>query len=109
MHKGITVSADYIRRAFYYLRIESKTKHKPNTRRRRTREPYPNLIFSTWETVDKPRQVIVSDMFAFWTRLNFWELTLYFDVYPTHIVGRGFPRQLGEPVIYSDGLEQALA
>ena len=108
MHKGITVSPEYIRRAFLYLNIESKTKHKARANKRAARDPYPNLIFSTWETVDKPRQVIVSDMFAFWTRLSYWELTLYFDVFTKQILGRGITRQRGYPGIYYDGLDQAI-
>jgi len=109
MHNNVTVSSDYIRRAFYHLRIASKTKHKPNTRKRKVRDPYPNLIFSTWETVDKPRQVIVSDMFAFWTRIKFWELTLYFDVFTKQILGHGITCRRGYPGIYYDGLKQVLA
>jgi transposase InsO family protein len=108
MHNNITVSPDYIRRAFYYLGITSKTKHKPYTAKRRVRDPYPNLIFSTWETVDKPRQVIASDMFAFWTRIRFWELTLYFDVFTKQILGYGLTDKRGDPVIYHDGLKQVL-
>lgn len=106
--KGITVSPDYIRKAFRYLNIESKTKHKVHSKPRKVRDPYPNLIFSTWETVDRPRQVIVSDMMSFWTRYNFWELTLYFDVFTKQILGRGITKKRGWPEIYYDGLKQAL-
>ena len=108
MHNNITVSPDYIRRAFYYLNIESKTKHKAKTQKRRVRDPYPNLIFSTWETVDRPRQVVVSDMFAFWTLMRFWELTLYFDVFTKQILGHGLTDKRGNPIIYHDGLKQVL-
>jgi len=108
MHNNVTVSPDYIRRAFYHLGITSKTKRKPHTAKRRVRDPYPNLIFSTWETVDRPRQVIVSDMFAFWTRYRFWELTLYFDVFTKQILGYGLTDRRGYPGIYYDGLNQVL-
>lgn len=107
--KGITVSADYIRKAFKYLGIESKTKHKPYSKRRKIKDPYPNLIFSTWETVDRPRQVMVSDMTAFWTRHRFWELTLYFDVFTKQILGKGITCKRGWPEIYYNGLAQALS
>jgi len=106
---GITVSPDYIRRAFNVLGIESKTKHKARNKPRKVRDPYPNLIFSTWETVDRPRQVIVSDMTAFWTRFRYWELSLYFDVFTKQILGSGITDKRGRPVIYYNGLEQALA
>jgi transposase InsO family protein len=107
--EGITVSADYIRRAFNVLGIESKTKHKRRDKPRKVKDPYPNLIFSTWETVDRPRQVMVSDTMAFWTRLNYWELTLYFDVFTKQILGRGVTRRRGWSEPIHDGLDQALS
>ena len=106
---GITVSAEYIRQAFRFLGIESKTKHKARLKPRKVRDPYPNLIFSTWDTVDRPRQVMVSDMTAFWTRMQHYELTLYFDVFTKQILGRGIARKRGWPEIYYDGLNQALS
>lgn len=106
--ESITVSADYIRKAFYYLNIESKTKHKARDKPRRVKDPYPNLVFSTWETVDRPRQVMVSDMTAFWARYNYFELTLYFDVFTKQILGRGITTKKGSPLTYYGGLNQAL-
>jgi transposase InsO family protein len=105
---SITVSADYIRKAFKFLGIESKTKHKAHRPPRSVKDPYPNLIFSTWETVDRPRQVIASDMTAFWTSLRYWELTLYFDVFTKQILGRGISPNKGCPATYYDGLDEAL-
>lgn len=55
-------SDSYIYKVFRCLGIQSQTKHKPHYRPRKVRDLYPNLIFTTWETVDRPRQVIVSDM-----------------------------------------------
>ena len=104
----ITASAEYVRRAFGYLGIESKTKHKRRDNPRKRKDPYPNLVFATWETVDRPRQVIVSDMTAFWTRLDYWELTLYFDVFTKEILGRGITRRRGCTDPYYEGLEQAI-
>jgi transposase InsO family protein len=105
----ITVSADYIRRAFAALGITSKTKHKAKDNPRKAKDPYPNLIFSTWDTVDRPRQVLVSDMTAFWTRLCYWELALYFDVFTKQILGRGLTGRRGLNEIYYDGLGQAIS
>jgi transposase InsO family protein len=48
-------------------------------------------------------------MTAFWTMLDYWELTLYFDVFTKQILGRGVTRRRGLPDPYYDGLEQALA
>jgi len=59
--------------------------------------------------VDRPRQVIVSDMTAFWTRFRYYELTLYFDVFTKQVLGRGITDKRGWPEIYYDGLKQALS
>jgi transposase InsO family protein len=107
-HEGITVSPDYIRKAFLYLGIESKTKHKQRPRPRKARNPYPNLVFSTWETVNRPRQVIVSDMTSFRARWYCWELTFYFDVFTKQIVGYGISNKRGDSSSYYNGLDQAL-
>ena len=44
LENSITVSPEYIRQAFRFLGIESKTKHKARLNPRKTRDPYPNLI-----------------------------------------------------------------
>jgi transposase InsO family protein len=108
LHNAITVSPDYIRRAFGFLGIESKTKHKARYKPRKVKDPYPNLIYSTWESIDRPRQVIVSDMTAFWARWSYWELTFYFDVFTKQILGRGITKNKGGNATYYDGLEQAI-
>ena len=107
-YENITVSAEYIRRCFKYLGIAAKTKHQKKSRKRMVKDPYPNLIFSTWETVDRPRQVIVSDMTAFWTRTNYFELVLYFDVFTKQILGHGLTRKRGFAGIYYEGLDEAI-
>ena len=56
------ISDNYVYQAFRFLGIKAKTKHQVHYRPRKIRDLYPNLIFTTWDTVDRPRQVIVSDM-----------------------------------------------
>lgn len=107
-NENLTVSADYVRRCFRYLGIRSKTKHQAKTRKVSERETYPNLIFSTWETVDRPRQVIVSDMTAFWTRSCYFELVLYFDVFTKQIIGHGLTKRRGYTGVYYEGLSKAV-
>lgn len=107
-NKGITVSADYIRRCFRYLGISAKTRHCSKTRKKSKHKTYPNLIFSTWETIDRPRQVIVSDMTAFWTRDKYFELVLYFDVFTKQIIGHGITKRRGWSGVYYEGLAQAV-
>jgi len=99
--------ADYVRKAFSHLGIRSETKHKAKRTERKAKDPYPNLVFSTWDTVDRPRQVIVSDMTAFYGKWSvYWELTLCFDVFTKQIVGRGLTRQRGWPGQYYEARDQ---
>lgn len=62
---GFSVGASSVCKAFRILGIRSETKHQLHYKPRKTMDRYPNLIFTTWETVDSPRQVIVPDMAAF--------------------------------------------
>lgn len=78
---NLIISDNFVYKYFRYLGIQSQIRHKVHYKPRKICARYPNLIFSTWDTVDRPRQVIVSDM----TVLKFWifyfELTFYFDVF----------------------------
>ena len=110
--EGFSASADYVRRCFGYLGISAETKRRPGSRsaKREVKDPYPNLIFSTWDTVDRPRQVVVSDMTA--CRLSwrlYLEIVLYFDVFTKQIVGCGLGDGKGGVEHYYSGRDQAVA
>lgn len=98
------ISDNYAYKCFRYLGIKAETKHKAKSRPRKNRDKYPNLIFSTWETVDRPRQVIVSDM----TSLKFWiyyfEITFYFDVFTKEILSWRLAERRGSREQYIGGL-----
>lgn len=98
------ISDNYAYKCFRYLGIKAETKHKAKRRPRKNRDKYPNLIFSTWETVDRPRQVIVSDM----TSLKFWiyyfEITFYFDVFTKEILSWRLAERRGSREQYIGGL-----
>ena len=98
------ISDNYVYKAFRFLGIKAKTKHQVHYRPRMVRDLYPNLIFTTWDTVDRPRQVIVSDM----TTLKFWifyfEVTFYFDVFTKQILTWKLSERRGGRDQYIDGL-----
>ena len=100
----VNISDNYTYKCFRYLGIKSETKHKVHYRPRKIKDKYPNLIFSTWETVDRPHQVIVSDMtnFKFWI-LSF-EVTFYFDVFTKEIMTFRIAERRGSREQYIDGL-----
>ena len=88
----VFISDNYAYKCFRYLGIKSETKHQIHYRPRKEKDKYPNLIFSTWETVDRPRQVVVSDMTVF--KCRYWynfEATFYFDVFTKEILSHHGP------------------
>ncbi len=82
----ISCSDNYAYKVFRFLGITSKTKHQVHRRPRKIRDKYPNLIYTTWDTVDRPRQVIVSDMTTFHIWYFYIEVTFYFDVFTKQIL-----------------------
>lgn len=105
----VEISDNYAYKCFRFLGIKSKTKHKEHRRPRKEKDRYPNLIFSTWETVDRPKQVIVSDM----TSLKFWyfyfEVTFYFDVFTKEILSWRLAERRGSREQYVGGLTDVVA
>ena len=95
INHGVTFSENYVYKAFSYLGIKAETKHKKKYRPRKIKDKYPNLIFSTWETVDRPRQVIVSDMTVIKTWSIYVEVTFYFDVFTKQILSWKMTDQRG--------------
>lgn len=103
----LACSVSFVYKIFRHLGIQSKTKHKERHRPRKVKDKYPNLIFSTWETVDRPRQVIVSDMtFKFW--IFYFETTFYFDVFTKQILSYSVADRRGSREQYIDGLRKVL-
>lgn len=82
----VIISDNYAYKCYRYLNIKAETKHKMHYKPRKVKDRYPNLIFTTWETVDRPRQVIVSDMTAFRLYCYYYEVTFYFDVFTKEIL-----------------------
>ena len=72
------------------------------------KDKYPNLIFSTWDTVDRPRQVIVSDMTVIKYSWFFFELTMYFDVFTKEILTWHVAERRGHRDQYIDGLNDVI-
>lgn len=104
----IQCSVSLIYKIFRYLGIRSETKHKEHRRPRKVKDKYPNLIFTTWETVDRPRQVIVSDMTAFRFWIYYFEVTFYFDVFTKQILSHRVAERRGSREQYIGGLEDVV-
>lgn len=104
----LEISDNYAYKCFRYLGIKAETRHRIHSRPRKVKDKYPNLIYSTWETVDRPRQVIVSDMTMFRNRYTDFEVTFYFDVYTKEILTYRATRQRGDRMQYIDGLNDVI-
>lgn len=100
----LKMSDNFAYKCFRYLGLETKTRHKPHCKPRKVKDKYPNLIFSTWDTVDRPRQVIVSDMTVLKGAWFYVELTFYFDVFTKEILAHRVAEQRGSNKQYIDGL-----
>ena len=101
---GYDCSDNYIYKCFRYLGIKAETKHQVHYHKRKIKDKYPNLIFTTWDTVDRPRQVIVSDMTAFKFWIYYFEVTFYFDVFTKEILTYKVAERRGSRNQYIDGL-----
>lgn len=100
----LSISDSYAYKCFNFLGIRSETTHQVHSRPRKEKDKYPNLIYSTWETVDRPRQVIVSDMTAFRYWIFYFEVTFYFDVFTKEILTYRVADRRGSRDQYVDGL-----
>jgi transposase InsO family protein len=100
-----TICDNMVYKCFKYLGLSAATKHRYKSSPRKIRDAYPNLIYSTWECVDRPRQVIVSDM----TVLKCWiitvEVTFYFDVFTKEMLTHRCAERRGDRKQYIEGLE----
>ena len=101
---GFDCSDNYIYKCFRYLGIKSETKHQVHYRKRKVKDKYPNLIFTTWDTVDRPKQVIVSDMTSFKFWIFYFEVTFYFDVFTKEILSYRVAERRGSREQYIGGL-----
>ena len=100
----VIISDNYAYKCYRYLNIKAETKHQVHYKPRKVKDRYPNLIFTTWETVDRPRQVIVSDMTAFRLYCYYYEVTFYFDVFTKEILSWKVANRRGSRDQYIDGL-----
>lgn len=106
----LVISVSFTYKITRALGFKAETKHKVKYKKREVKDKYPNLIFSTWETVDRPYQVIVSDMTCFKTfGWHYYELTFYFDVFTKIILAWSLTSKRGDRNQYIDGLEQVKA
>ena len=104
INKKIEISDSYAYKCYRFLGIKAETMHRAKYRPRKERDKYPNLIYTTWETVDRPRQVIVSDMTVLSGYMSYFEVTFYFDVFTKEMLTFQLGERRGDRMQYIDGL-----
>lgn len=108
LNYGHELSDNYVYKIYLYLGIKAETKHQQHYRPRKVKDKYPNLIFTTWELIDRPRQVIVSDMTAFKFWIYYFEVTFYFDVFTKEMLTWKIAGRRGSRDQYLDGLSDVV-
>ncbi len=106
--EGIIWSDNHVHLCCKYGGLISKGKHYKWKRPGDQSCKFENLLFKKWKKLNRPFQVIVSDMTAFWANKVYYELTMYFDAYTKEIVGYSLSTKKGDIKTYYDGLQQVL-
>ena len=105
---GIYYTSSYVHQICKYENIRSKGKHYQWRKPGEEQCKFNNLVWDGWKSLEKPLQVIVSDMTAFWVKSTYYELTLYFDAWNKEILGYGLDSRKGSTKTYIDGLRQII-
>lgn len=105
----IGISNNYAYKCFRFLGIKAETKHKTHCRPRKVRDKHPNLIYSTWMPLNRPRKVLESDMMMFHARYISFEVIFYFDVFTKEILTYKEAERRGDRNQYIDGLNDVTA
>ena len=101
-------SDNYIHRLCKYEGIRSQGHHYQWKKPGEERCQYNNLVWDGWGKLTRPREVVVSDMTAFYVNKTYYELTLYFDAWNKEILGYGLTTRKGDVNTYYDGLNHMI-
>lgn len=84
-------------------KVRHRKYHKPGVRYR----IYPNLLMADLN-ISGPMQCIVSDMTAFYSQGQYYELTLYLDLWNNEILAHSLSAKRGDRMTYINGLRHIL-
>lgn len=103
----IKFSDNYAQRCCKYAGIKSiarKHRYKGNKERYKI---YPNLLLCDM-AISRPYELVVSDMTAFWCNNDYYELTLYMDLFNNEIVAYDISSKRGDRTTYINGLNELI-
>ena len=103
----IDYSDNYAQRCCSYAGIRSISKRCKYSKPGQKNKIYSNLLMADL-SVNRPFQVIVSDMTAFWCNGTYYELTLYMDLFNNEIVSYDISEKKGDRMTYINGLNDLI-
>ena len=106
---GIIYSNNYAHKICKFLNIKSNSKHFKRYGKNINRElkSFPNYILAELNPL-RPFQLVVTDMTAFWANKNYYELTLYMDLFNNEIIAYYLSNRKGDPSSYIIGLSNVI-
>lgn len=107
MDTGLCLSDKYAYKCCRTLGIKSKVRKKRYRKPGERYRIYPNLILAELN-ITAPMQCIVSDMTAFYFEGQYYELTLYLDLWNNEILAHSLSSKRGDRMTYINGLKDIL-
>lgn len=104
---GQTMSDNYAQRCCAFAGIRSVSKRCKYAKPGKKYKIYPNLLLADL-AINQPYQVVVSDMTAFWVNKDYYELTLYMDLFNNEIIAYDVSTTKGDRTTYINGLNELL-
>lgn len=104
---GVIYSDNYAQRCCKFAGIRSVSKRCKYTKPGQKNKIYANLLLADL-AVNRPLQIVVSDMTAFWCRGTYYELTLYMDLFNNEIVSYSISAKKGDRMTYINGLNDLI-
>lgn len=104
---GQTMSDNYAQRCCAFAGIRSVSKRCKYAKPGKKYKIYPNLLLADL-AINQPYQVVVSDMTAFWVNKDYYELTLYMDLFNNEIIAYDISTTKGDRTTYINGLNELI-
>lgn len=104
---GLKMSDPYAHKCCKMAGIKSLAKHYRYKKAGTAGRFYPNLLMAALN-ISGPMQCVVSDMTAFYVKGNYYELTLYMDLWNNELVSYSLSSRRGDRMTYISGLTDVL-
>ncbi len=104
---GLIMSDNYAQCCCSFAGIRSISKRCKYSKTGQKYKTYPNLLLADL-AINQPFQAVVSDMTAFWVNKDYYELTLYMDLFNNEIIAYDASITKGDRTTYINGLNSLI-